>query len=41
MTEYEKTTDTIARLSVSSEPGHSRIGITRTYIFHLYLHVIL
>lgn len=32
MTEYEKTTETIARLSVSSELGHSRIGITRTYL---------
>lgn len=32
MTEYEKTTDTISRLSISSELGHSRIGITRTYL---------
>lgn len=32
MTEQEKTSDTFARLRVSSELGHSRIGITRTYL---------
>ncbi len=32
MTEAEKQIDTAARLKVSSELGHSRIGITRTYL---------
>ena len=32
MTDKERQIDTIARLTVSNELGHSRIGVTRTYL---------